>query len=210
MEASESQMKPKPITIVAGFGRCGSSLVMQMLAAGGMPTPYSSFPSYEIVDKTKILIPTLYGGAVKVLDPHINRPPMGPEYRWIWLDRDPMEQARSMAKFWKAAMMDAPTGLPEMPEFGPDQIDKLAQAFKRDRPRAYGVMLKYTQTSGILKLKFEAILHDPAWAAHLLKGFCPGSVLDENAMAAQVIPRGPECLPYMLELEQLQHGHSSK
>lgn len=197
----------KPITIVAGFGRCGSSLVMQMLAAGGMPTPYSKYPSYEIdYAHTKVLMSALQGGAIKVLDPHINRPPVGFEYRWIWLDRDPVQQAKSMAKFWKAAMVDAPSGLPPMSEFTGDQIAKLAEAFRRDRPRANGVMLKYTQCSGILKLRFEAILHDPVWAVHLLKGFCSGPMLDEVAMAAQVRPRGPECLPYLLELEQLETG----
>jgi hypothetical protein len=133
---------------------------------------------------------------------------MGPEYRWIWLYRDPVQQAKSMAKFWKAAMVDDAPQLPPMPEFTEDQIVKLAEAFKRDRPRANAVMLKYTQAHGILKLKFEAILHDPAWAAHLLKGFCGGPMLDEKAMSAQVRSRGPECLPYLLELEQLAEGQN--
>lgn len=193
-----------PITIVAGFGRCGSSLVMQMLAAGGMPTPYAEFPSYEInFARDKVLIQALQGGAIKVLDPHVNRPPMGPDYRWIWLDRDPTEQAKSMAKFWKAVMAEAPSGLPTMPEFGPDQIAKLSESFKRDRPRANGVMLKYTQCSGILKLRFEDILRDPYLAAIRLSQFCGGG-LNVRAMVAAVRPRGPECLPYMLELEQIE------
>jgi hypothetical protein len=68
-------------------------------------------------------------------------------------------------------------------------------------------MLKYTPHSGILKLRFESILADPAWAAHVLKGFCPGAMLDEKAMATQVRPRGPECLSYMLELEQLEEAN---
>jgi hypothetical protein len=199
-------MSQKPITIVAGFGRCGSSLVMQMLAAGGMPTPYSEYPSYEINQKKNLLISALQGGAIKVLDPHINRPPVGPVYRWIWLDRDPVQQAKSMAKFWKAAMVDAPSGLPPMPEFAPDQIAKLAEAFRRDRPRANGVMLKYTQPAGILKLKFEDILAAPNFAAKLLSKFCGGG-LDEKAMAAAVRPRGPECLPYLLELEQMEEAN---
>jgi hypothetical protein len=192
----------KPITIVAGFGRCGSSLVMQMLAAGGMRTPYSEFPAYEITRGTPVIISELYGGAVKVLDPHINRPPVGPTYRWIWLDRDPVEQAKSMAKFFHAAKPA------DLPDFTADQVGKLAESFKRDQPRANAVMLEYTQCSGILKLRFEAILHDPAWAAHLLKGFCPGAMLDEKAMVAAVHPRGPECLPYMLELEQIAEAEN--
>ena len=113
-----------PITVVAGFGRCGSSLVMQMLAAGGMRTPYSSFPSYEIPHGIKVLMGELYGGAVKILDPHVHQPPKGHVYRFIWLDRDPVQQAKSMAKFWKVVMaQEAPANIPPMPEFGPDQIE---------------------------------------------------------------------------------------
>jgi len=194
----------KPITIVAGFGRCGSSLVMQMLAAGGMPTPYSEYPSYETdFPHTRVAIHALFGGAIKVLDPHINRPPVGHEYHWIWLDRDQVQQAKSMAKFWRAA---APATLPE---FGPDQIAKLAEAFKRDRPRANGLMLKYTQPGGILKLRFEAILANPAWAAYSLNKFCGGR-LDEAKMAAAVRPRGPECLPYLMEFEQMAEAEGER
>ena len=192
----------KHITIIAGFGRCGSSLVMQMLAAGGMATPHSEFPSYEINDWTGVFVSDFYGGAIKILDPHIHQPPVGPVYRWIWLDRDPVEQAKSMAKFWKAAVVDDPS-MPFMTEFTGDQIAKLAEAFKRDRPRANGLMLKYTQPAGILKLRFESILADPAEAAKQLNAFCGGK-LDEWAMVAAVRPRGPECLPYPLELEQLE------
>jgi hypothetical protein len=184
----------KPITIVAGFGRCGSSLVMQMLAAGGMPTPYAEFPSYEINDWARAYIADFYGGAIKILDPHIHQPPVGPVYRWIWLDRDPLEQAKSMAKFWNTIN---PHPGPQITE---NQIPKLAQAFQRDRPRANGVMLKYTQCSGILKLRFEGILLDPPWAAYSLNKFCGGR-LNETKMIAAVRPRGPECLPHLLELE---------
>ncbi len=202
------QTRLKPITIVAGFGRCGSSLVMQMLAAGGIPTPYSSYPSYEVdFAHTRVAIHDLHGGAIKVLDPHVNRPPVGPEYRWIWLDRDPVQQAKSMAKFLKAAMVEAPAPLPPMPEFGPDQIAKLAEAFKRDRPKANGVMLKYTQPSGILKLRFEAILADPNFAAYSLNKFCGGR-LDEAKMVAMVRLRSPECLPYLMEFEQMAEAEA--
>jgi hypothetical protein len=200
---------PKPITIVAGFGRCGSSLVMQMLAAGGMPTPYSEYPSYEInFSNTQVLMQALQGGAIKVLDPHINRPPIGPEYRWIWLDRDPVQQAKSMAKLWKAATMEmAGVGPGAYREFTEDQIVKLAEAFKRDRPQANGLMLKYTPAQGILKLRFEMILAEPAFAAYSLNKFCGGK-LDEAKMVAAVRPRTPECLPYLMEFEQMAEAEA--
>jgi len=184
--------KPKPITIVAGFGRCGSSLVMQMLAAGGMPTPYSEFPSYEIRTQN-LFLPNLYGGAIKVLDPHINKPPEGHDYRFIWLDRDPMQQARSMAKFFAAVK---PEGLPD---FSESQVQKLAESFRRDRPKCQSFMFNYTHR--VMKIRFEDILADPMAAAARISVFC--GMLNTGLMAAQVRPRGPECLPYLMEFEQM-------
>lgn len=183
----------KPITIVAGFGRCGSSLVMQMLAAGGMPTPYSEYPSYEVQNGTQLLIAKLYGAAIKTLDPHINRPPPGLPYRFIWIDRDPVEQAKSMVKFVGAVSNVKLKG---------DAVATLAASFKKDRPKANAVMLHYAKCHQILKLKFEEILADPAGTAKKLHDFCGGK-LDEAAMAAAVRPRGPECLPYLMEFEQM-------
>jgi hypothetical protein len=183
----------KIITIVSGFGRCGSSLVMQMLAAGGMPTPYSSYPSYEIERKTKMFMANLYGGALKVLDPHVSRPPKGGVYQFIWLDRDLNEQAKSMAKFIGAAN-------PGLPPITDDKLPILVGSFKKDRPKCMSLMHNYTQR--ILKLRFEDILADPAGTAAKLNAFCGGQ-LNEEAMVKAVRPRGPECLPYLMEFEQM-------
>lgn len=63
-------MSTPRITIVCGFGRCGMSLVMQTLDAGGMPV-HDSWPAYE--DATahggnRALMDTLPAKAVKRLD----------------------------------------------------------------------------------------------------------------------------------------------
>lgn len=184
----------KIITIVAGFGRCGSSLVMQMLAAGGMPTPYSSYPSYEIDKNTKMFMANLYGGAMKVLDPHIFRPPKGGVYQFIWIDRLPIEQAKSMVKFMNVLLPGKLKGNYE------EQVAKMAESFKKDRPKCMGLMHNYTQR--ILKLWFEDILRDPAGTATKLNAFCGGQ-LNEEAMVKAVRPRGPECLTYLMEFEQM-------
>lgn len=184
----------KVITIVAGFGRCGSSLVMQMLAAGGMPTPYSSYPSFEVPKGTRMVTGNLYGGALKVLDPHIFRPPHGPAYKIIWIDRDPLEQAKSMVKFMEVIAGPIPGDRQEA-------IETLRKSFINDRPKTNGLLHSYTQW--IMKLRFESILADPARAARQINEFC-GKALDEKAMARAVLPRAPECLPYMLEIFQME------
>src|SRR5690242_18079420 len=90
----------RPI-IVSGLGRCGTSLVMQMLDAGGIPC-HGPFPAYEPDDVgvgrdlAKLLaIPK----AFKMIDPH--RDALFPSMqgvRVIWIDRDFEEQARSQVK----------------------------------------------------------------------------------------------------------------
>ena len=90
------------ITIVSGFGRCGSSLVMQMLEAGGMPCS-GEYPAFEdeagnllLADMLSLdYMQTLEGKAVKLLDPHRGKIPKGPEYHVLGCSRDYGEQARS-------------------------------------------------------------------------------------------------------------------
>lgn len=96
------------IGLVAGFGRCGSSLVMAMLKAGGLPevgTP----PIYEVAEfNTTYTCATFLersgGGILKWLEPLATVLPSamrgGPI---LWLDRDPSEWAESHLKlrnFW--------------------------------------------------------------------------------------------------------------
>jgi hypothetical protein len=97
-------MSAPQIIMVAGLGRCGTSLALQMLAAGGVDCvgPYPSFEDAEH-DQLRRTAPAEWaaraaGKAVKVLDPHRNPPPIGPAYRVLWLFRDWADQARSQLK----------------------------------------------------------------------------------------------------------------
>ena len=60
-------------TIVTGFGRCGSTMLMRMLDAGGMPVVADSRASFES-ELFRVPKPTDWqqyrGRAIKVLDPH--------------------------------------------------------------------------------------------------------------------------------------------
>ena len=98
----------EPITIVAGMGRCGTSLVMKMLAAAGMPTPGAGPPGYERIDIRDAIgrrdytwCPDLAGGALKILGPYLYPPPP-PEVwpcRIIYLQRNLEDQARSWLEY---------------------------------------------------------------------------------------------------------------
>lgn len=87
-------MRGEPKIIVAGLGRCGTSMVCQMLAAGGLRVA-GRWPSYETAEPWK----ETGWQVAKLLDPH--RQPLGEWMRGalvFWLDRKPMEQAASQAK----------------------------------------------------------------------------------------------------------------
>src|SRR5262245_14505758 len=97
------------ITFVSGFPRCGSSMVMQMLKAGGFPLFYDE--GREAAYETTLIFKLpgdcawllrCQGRAVKLLDPHVYTPPRELSYDVIWLERDPVEQARSQVKLLNA------------------------------------------------------------------------------------------------------------
>src|SRR5690348_17944000 len=91
------------VLIVAGLGRCGSSLMMQMLQRGGMKCA-GEFPAFEMPETNHCSISREWlsqfsGGAVKILDPHLctieNTPAVV-----LWLSRDHWHQAKSQIKFF--------------------------------------------------------------------------------------------------------------
>lgn len=190
-----------PTVIVAGLGRCGTSMVMQMLATGGIAT-VGTFPDFEDMDtdRQRGLNPGAWlarcaGRAVKVLDPQRVPPPAGRSYRTIWLTRDPEQQGRSQIK-----LIDA----------NPSRAMRkaMAQSIRRDEPRARRA-LAAADLSGwpMLRLTFEGILGDPFAAATAIVEHIGAEQFDEGAawrMATAVMPRGPHCLPFMLETHLLQ------
>lgn len=182
----------EPITLVAGLGRCGSSLVMQMLAAGGMAT-VGTFPDFEIEDVAHLLpseprrwVDLCAGKAVKLLDPQRCRPPVGPDYHAIWLRRDATEQGRSMLKL---------IGLPDTRE----NRRRMAGSIRRDGPRAkLALIAANAHHHGILEISFEAIILDPTAAVRDIADYL-GRDLNRGAMLACIRQRPAWCLPDMLE-----------
>jgi len=180
------------IIVVAGYGRCGSTMVMQMLAAGGCPMT-GEWPAYEVPESLELSAAWLAehdGMAVKVLDPHKHPFPAGPDYRVIWLDRNSEQQARSLAKFLgelvNLRLTDA-------------DVEKFRQSYRAERPKVMALFRDVGAT--VLPVRFESILLSPKTAAAQLAGFVGG--LDAAAMAQVVLPRSPECRPD-LAVEMLQ------
>lgn len=188
-------MSNKSITLVCGFGRCGTSLVMQMLEAGGMPVT-GEWPAFE-TDQANFAsfdgdwIAEQHGKAVKALDPHRSVVTLKDTaaYRVIWLNRNRMEQAKSHAKFMRLL-----TGLPATPS------DFLQPATKhlQERQKAFA---KFRQLRApILQVWFEDLLRQPRNSAEVIARFC--GLTDVDAMVRAIRPRSPECATG-LEMEML-------
>jgi len=160
-------MHSPTLTIVSGFGRCGSSLVMQMLAAGGYPT-VGEYPAYEVEAPevlTEAFLAAHDGMAIKVLDLHVYPLPVGPAYRVIWLDRDYRQQARSMAKFLGATVGAC---------FDRADLGKLKRSYAADRPKVFAALFR--MGARVLPLRFELLVGAPNTAALRLAQFLGGGL----------------------------------
>lgn len=182
------------IVLVCGFGRCGTSMLMQMLQAGGMPV-VGNYPAFEVEQVNEIILGGTFdpdwlrsidGRAVKVLDPQNGHLPRRAEYVVLWLDRDHKEQARSQAKFLRAL-----TGIP----VDRNDIRGLARSYAADMPKAMRVF-RDAGVKEVLGLRFETILASPTVAAMEIAYYLrPIAMLDVDRMASVVLKRSPECRP---------------
>lgn len=197
----------KPVVLVAGLGRCGTTLTMNMLAAGGIPGAGRS-AAYE-PDEIKGDIDPAWldaqaGRCVKVLDPQINRLPMrsadSPARRVLWLDRDPRQQARSQAK---VAVILGGYQAPNR-----EAMQRWTASLQRDRRRAR-LALSYVGAPIDREFRFEQLLADPETVARKLADWLRPDFgdLDEEAMARVAIPRSPRCAPDLsLEVRLIQEA----
>lgn len=181
----------KPAIIVAGMGRCGTSLTMQMLHRAGVPC-VGTFPAFESEHSSfKTFDPSfladLAGKAMKIIDPKRMAIPKLDNHVVIWLDRDPRQQAASIAK------MVAPVSGP----VDRNGRRRIAGSLRSDRlPN----MLAF-EAVPMLVIRFENLINatfiNCSSIASFLAGF--GWEVDPFAMAEAVLERGSDCLPFMLE-----------
>lgn len=153
-----------PTIGVCGFGRCGSTMAMSMLKAGGIPFVDGSDPDTGELSNLALdsLSMPLEGRAVKLLDWILcsDLPPAN--WRFIWLDRDPIEQAKSTAKF--LAPLD-------VVDDGMD-LQWLADSYNRDRPYALTLL---RSVGPVLVLEYGRVLAQPKKAAKQIAMFLAGS-----------------------------------
>lgn len=184
------------ITLVCSFPRAGSSLMMRMLCRGGMPMCGNSLSGET--DLTMGLPKDWYwmkgqdGKCIKILDPQRWTPPARFEYRIIWMTRDHHQQTLSQLKLLKMMFM------------GIDSNEKTIRNIEQSMDKDELPVLKMLGTLGqCMTVWFEELLQSPMLVAGQVNQFVGGQ-LDVHAMASEVRKRPTDCLPYMLELDQLE------
>jgi hypothetical protein len=176
------------VIFVSGFPRCGSSMTMQMLHAAGIKC-VGAFPDFED-ERMGIAAPMAgrlsllaEGGAIKRLEPSLVKVPPDCDFVTIWLDRDPVQQAKS-----QAGMIAALHGLAP---FGRSAVRKIASSLQRDRQAA----LTAISHRPLLLTAFEDVLSDPAREARRIADFlgpvAGSKIFDQRAMAGAVLARTP-------------------
>lgn len=175
------------IVIVCGFGRCGSSLTMQMLSRGGYPTT-GEWPAFEdersdVGTFSSAWLLEQKGKAVKLLNPKLFNFPKA-DYKFIWLDRNPTEQAKSSLKLLRI--------MSNIRENKGD-IESIANGYNKDRQENISHINKLTTSmdSGLMFVRFENLLINPRHEAVRMEKFL-GVDLDIDAMEDALILRSIE------------------
>jgi hypothetical protein len=177
------------ITIVSGLPRSGTSLMMQMLAAGGMPLltdlerkpdidnprGYCEWEPIKLLPKEATRIDEAEGKAVKVISQLLLSLPQGRNYKLIFMERPLPEVLASQDEMLKrrgsVELVDAAL---------------LTSAF-RDHMGEIVDWLEHRTDIPVCRVGYRKILSDPAASAKLVRDFL-GIDLNVKAMALAVDP----------------------
>lgn len=190
-------MADQPILFVAGLGRCGTTMVMTMLDAGGFPVsgPRPAYEPYERWVDGRPDMTWLHqqaGRAVKWIDPtrHLSLPgrlPVRPVV--ILLTRNAVQQAASQCKLIKGDWAHI--------NFGRHGVRAMARSIRRDVP-VMRAMLR--RRAHVHEWAFEDFLQNPWWGARALSrlvGEHFNADLNAESACGVVVDRLPGCLPDM-------------
>lgn len=180
-----------PLIVVSGLPRSGTSMIMQMLEAGGVEIvadferaadPDNPEGYYELERVKKIdhgddtaWLVDVRGKVIKIVSHYLRYLPDTNNYRVIFVHRDFDEVLASQAKMLERRREDSGTDDARMKEL---YIDHLAKAARE---------LAFRACFATLDLQHRTTVRDPLAAAAHINRFL-GGALDEGAMAAVVNP----------------------
>jgi tetratricopeptide (TPR) repeat protein len=183
-------LAPSEIVIVSGLPRSGTSMMMQMLSAGGLPVltdgvrlPDQSNPrGYLEFDAAKRLasdhrwLAQAEGKAVKIVAQLLTSLPQDRAYRILFMERPLSEVVASQSK-----MLAGESRGVENEEVS----TRLARTFHLQIDRARRMLAQYADRVSVLSVSYHDTLADPAETARRANQFL-GGTLNESAMAAVV------------------------
>lgn len=181
-----------PVIIVSGLPRSGTSMMMKILEAGGMPVlidglrtadtdnpeGYYEFERVKELDKGDTAwVADAQGKVVKVISALLEYLPAGYEYRVIFMHRKIEEVLHSQRKMLahRGEVVDAVHDA-EMADLFAKHLIKV-KAWLRAQPNF-----------ALLDVDYNAMLQDPEPFVHTINQFVDNS-LDEQAMVKMVNPK---------------------
>ena len=186
-----------PLVIVSGLPRSGTSLMMQMLARGGLPPMtdglrtadennpegYLEWEEIKNLPRDPGLISRAAGHAVKVVSPLLPHLPASHRYKVIFMRRPSTEIAQSQEK-----MRALLSGTPEIPSANAAPAD-LSGLLAR-HAEATLAALRAAPHIDLLVIDYPTLVADPFAASRELVGFLGEQTLpNAAAMAAAVQPQ---------------------
>jgi hypothetical protein len=176
------------VTLVSGLPRSGTSMVMQMLHAGGMPIVtdglrppdpdnprgYFEFERVKALRTDRAWLDDATGKAVKVIHMLLPELPADREYRVLFVERDLDEVLASQQKML-ARLGRAGAALPR---------DRLRAAFE-SQCRQVREWLAQRPCFQVMPLAYAEVVADPNRAARTIRDWL-GDGLDAARMAASV------------------------
>ena len=176
------------ITVVSGLPRSGTSLMMQMLAAGGMPVlsdgerqadadnprGYYEWECIKLLPQQPDCILEAEGKAVKVISQLLFALPAGHDYRIIFMQRPLAEVVASQAEMIRRRGTSGAALPPAALIAGLSSHLNQVNAW-----------LKGRSNITILRVSYHDVLREPLRSAESIQSFL-GRTLDVEAMARQV------------------------
>jgi len=187
---------PCDIVVVSGLPRSGTSLMMQMLQAGGVPiltdgerTADDDNPEgyleWEAVKRLRAhpeQIREADGKAVKIISMLLPALPHGHHYRILFMDRDPAEIAASQAK-----MLQRRGGASNATDSAADPLCN-PDLLKLHRNQAIAALRKRKDVR-LLVVPYAGMVADPErWAARVAKLLGEGRIPHPDRMTSAVRP----------------------
>ncbi len=176
------------VTVVSGLPRSGTSLLMQMLAAGGLepftdserpadednPRGYYEHAAVKRLANDNEWLSAAVGKAIKIVAPLLRHVPADVPCRVVFVDRD-LDEVLSSQATMLARRGQQGSSLP---------TERLRRVYETQLSAIHAMLAKRSGTD-VLRIRYAEVVKDPSAAALRLAEFL-GSGLDVNSMAAAV------------------------